>query len=171
MDRGSAEDRRRWDPERDETETERLDRNWSSLLQELRVAQTGVQVLTGFLLILPFQERFTQLDAGARIVYLFTVACSIGSTVLLVAPVSIHRVLFRRHRLATVVSTSHHYAIVGLMLLGLALAGVAIIIFDAVVGVTGAWVAGALTLLALTAFWFALPIRSLLAGDPPPRGR
>ena len=60
--------------DRDETEAQRLDRNWSSLLQELRVAQTGVQLLTGFLLTLPFQQRFTQLDGVMRTVYLVTVA-------------------------------------------------------------------------------------------------
>ncbi|WP_422747183.1 DUF6328 family protein [Mycobacterium sp. WMMD1722] len=162
MDSGPAPDDTRWDPDRDETETERLDRNWASLLQELRVAQTGVQVLTGFLLTLPFQQRFTQLDVGARLVYLFTVGCSIGSTVLLVAPVSMHRVLFRRHRLGTVVSATHNYAIVGLLLLGLALTGVAVIIFDAVANGTAAVVAGGLTLLALTVFWFALPVRKRL---------
>jgi len=156
----------RWDPERDETETERLDRNWSSLLQELRVAQTGVQVLTGFLLILPFQSRFTELDSGARMVYLVTVACSIGSTVLLVAPVPLHRVLFRRHRLGAVVSEAHHYAITGLVLLALALAGVAAIIFDAVLGAGGAWVAGILTLLALASFWFLLPLRERRSRRP-----
>ena len=57
---------RKWDTDRDETEAQRLDRNWSSLLQELRVAQTGVQLLTGFLLTLPFQQRFTQLDGVMR---------------------------------------------------------------------------------------------------------
>ncbi len=65
----------RWDDERDETEAQRLDRNWSSLLQELRVAQTGVQLLTGFLLILPFQPRFADLDGVIRTVYLVTVGC------------------------------------------------------------------------------------------------
>ena len=74
----------KWDRDRDETEAQRLDRNWSSLLQELRVAQTGVQLLTGFLLTLPFQQRFAQLDGVMRTVYLVTVACSIGATVLLV---------------------------------------------------------------------------------------
>lgn len=152
-------DPRRWDPGRDETETERLDRNWSSLLQELRVAQTGVQVLTGFLLILPFQDRFTDLDEGARLVYLMTVASSIGSTVLLVAPVSMHRVLFRRHRIDALVASSHRFAIAGLLLLGAALTGVAAIIFDAVLGATGAWVAGAATLVALGSSWFWLPLR------------
>jgi hypothetical protein len=148
----------KWDKDRDETEAQRLDRNWSSLLQELRVAQTGVQLLTGFLLTLPFQQRFTQLDGTMRTVYLVTVGSSIGATVLLVAPVSMHRLLFRRHRLKTVVATSHTFAMVGTVLLGVALAGVAVVIFDAVVGRTEAWVAGACTLVALAAFWYLVPL-------------
>jgi hypothetical protein len=138
---------KRWDADRDETEAERLDRNWSSLLQELRVTQTGVQLLTGFLLTLPFQPRFAQLDGTMHIVYLMTFACSIGATVLLVAPVGMHRVLFRRHRLDVIVS----------ILLGVALAGVAVVIFDAVIGPTGAWIAGGCTLVALVTFWFVVP--------------
>ena len=152
------EAQKKWDTDRDETEAQRLDRNWSSLLQELRVAQTGVQLLTGFLLILPFQQRFTQLDGVMRMVYLTTVGCSIGATVLLVAPVSMHRLLFRRHRLNTVVSAAHNYAVVGMVLLGVALAGVAVVIFDTVVGRTQAWVAGGCTLLALAAFWYLMPL-------------
>jgi Family of unknown function (DUF6328) len=148
----------KWDRDRDETEAQRLDRNWSSLLQELRVAQTGVQLLTGFLLTLPFQQRFSQLDVTMRTVYLVTVACSIGATVLLVAPVSMHRLLFRRHRLKTLVSAAHTYAMVGLLLLGIALAGVAVVIFDTVTGRTGAWVAGGCTLVAVSAFWYAMPL-------------
>ena len=149
---------KKWDSDRDETEAQRLDRNWSSLLQELRVAQTGVQLLTGFLLILPFQPRFAQLDATMRTAYLVTVGCSIGATVLLVAPVSMHRLLFRRHRLKTLVAVSHNYAIAGTLLLGTALSGVAVIIFDAVVGRTGAWIAGGCTLVALVAFWYVMPL-------------
>jgi hypothetical protein len=153
------EAQKKWDTDRDETEAQRLDRNWSSLLQELRVAQTGVQLLTGFLLTLPFQQRFAQLDATMRTVYLVTVGCSIGATVLLVAPVSMHRLLFRRHRLKTLVAASHNYAIAGTLLLGAALVGVAVVIFDTVVGRTGAWIAGGCTLVALAAFWYAMPIR------------
>jgi len=152
-------DEGRWDRDRDESEAQRLDRNWSSLLQELRVAQTGVQLLTGFLLILPFQPRFADLDVVMRMVYLVTVGCSLGATVLLVAPVSMHRVLFRRHRLETLVAVSHKYAVVGIMLLGTALSGVAVVIFDSVVGRAGAWIAGGCTLIALTTFWYALPLR------------
>ncbi|MDG5484235.1 DUF6328 family protein [Mycolicibacterium gadium] len=159
-------DEGRRDRDRDETEAERLDRNWTSLLQELRVAQTGVQLLTGFLLILPFQPRFADLDVVMRIVYLVTVGCSLAATVLLVAPVSMHRVLFRRHRLETLVAVSHRYAEVGIMLLGMALSGVAVVIFDSVVGRTGAWIAGGCTLVALIAFWYALPLRDRDQRDP-----
>lgn len=148
----------KWDRDRDETEAQRLDRNWYSLLQELRVAQTGVQLLTGFLLTLPFQQRFIQLDGVMRTVYLVTVACSIGATVLLIAPVSMHRLLFRQHRLNTLVSAAHTFAMVGLILLGVALAGVAVVIFDTVIGRTEAWVAGGCTLLALAAFWYLMPL-------------
>jgi hypothetical protein len=81
-----------WDSEaRSETETQRLDRNWLGLLQELRVVQTGVQLLTGFLLTLPFQPRFDVLSTTMRVVYLATVGCSVAATVLLEAPVGVLR--------------------------------------------------------------------------------
>lgn len=128
-----------WDKAaRNETEAERLDRNWASLLQELRVVQTGVQLLTGLLLTLPFQERFSMLDEPMRIVYLVTVACSAAATALLVAPVGMHRILFRRHRLNLLVSAAHRCAFIGLLLLlGLAMAGVVMLIFDTVARARG----------------------------------
>jgi hypothetical protein len=75
------------DAARSETPTERLDRNWSILLQELRVTQTGVQLLTGFLLTLPFQQRFDRLDGVMRAIYVTSAACSVAATIALVAPV------------------------------------------------------------------------------------
>ena len=165
MDPEHPDAERRWDDDRDETEAQRLDRNWSSLLQELRVAQTGVQLLTGFLLILPFQPRFAELDTVMRIVYLVTISCSIAATVLLVAPVTMHRLLFRRHRLETLVAVSHNYAIVGTLLLGIALSGVGVVIFDAVLGRASAWIAGGCTLVALIAFWYAMPLRDRNSSD------
>ncbi len=149
---------KRWDTDRDETEAQRLDRNWSSLLQELRVTQTGVQLLTGFLLTIPFQQRFTGLDGTMKIIYLVTVACSLGATVLLVAPVGMHRVLFRRHRLDAIVSASHACAVAGLIMLGLALAGVAAIIYDTVAGGDAGWIAAGCTLAAFVVFWFVIPL-------------
>ncbi|MCB0946432.1 MAG: sodium:proton antiporter [Mycobacterium sp.] len=141
-----------------ETQAERLDRNWSSLLQELRVTQTGVQLLTGFLLTLPFQARFAQLGDDLHTVYLMTVACSLAATVLLVAPVAMHRLLFRRHRLNTVVAVTHRCAYAGLLLLGTALTGVAIVVFGAVLGTTAAAVAGVLTAVAMLIAWVAFPL-------------
>lgn len=149
---------KRWDPDRNETETERLDRNWASLLQELRVAQTGVTLLTGFLLTLPFTGGFEELGRLMRAVYLVTVSCSIGSTVLLIAPVGMHRALFRQHLLDKLVAASHAYTLAGLLLLGVALAGVSTLVFGMVLGDAAAWAAGGVTLAALAVFWFVHPI-------------
>jgi uncharacterized protein DUF6328 len=154
-----TEDDQQWDRgQRDETEQERLDRNWNNLLQELRVVQTGVQLLTGFLLTLPFQQRFSVLDHQMQVVYLVTVGCSVGATVLLIAPVGIHRLLFRRHRLQVLVSAAHRCAYAGLTLLGLALTGVTVIIFVAVAGLTAGAIAGACALGLFAFFWWALPL-------------
>jgi hypothetical protein len=159
MDVDHPEDDQRWDRrERGETEVERLDRNWNSLLQELRVVQTGVQLLTGFLLTLPFQQRFDVLSEQMRMVYLATVGFSVGATVLLISPVAMHRLLFRRHRLQVLVSAAHRCACAGLALLGAALTGVTIIIFAAVSGHNAGYVAGACALALFTFFWWVLPL-------------
>jgi Family of unknown function (DUF6328) len=158
------EDDQQWDrKERGETEIERLDRNWNSLLQELRVVQTGVQLLTGFLLTLPFQQRFDVLSHPMRMVYLATVGCSVAATVLLIAPVAMHRMLFRRHLLQVVVSAAHRCALAGLALLGFAMTGMTIIIFAAVSGRHAGFAAGACALLLFTVFWLILPL--LLRGS------
>lgn len=141
-----------------ETEVERLDRNWTSLLQELRVTQTGVQLLTGFLLTLPFQQRFNVLNDAMRMVYLVTVGCSVGATVALIAPVGMHRLLFRRHRLVVLVSAAHRCAYAGLVLLGLAMTGVTTIIFDAVSGHIAGIIAGVCALALFTLFWMVVPL-------------
>jgi Family of unknown function (DUF6328) len=160
-----------WDTlERSETEVQRLDRNWASLLQELRVEETGVQLLTGFLLMLPFQQRFEALNGTMRAVYLATVASSVASTVLLVAPVAMHRLLFRRHELRQLVTAAHRFALAGLSLLGLALTGVTVIIFYMVGGRIAAIVAGICALVALVVLWLALPlwVRTEAAPNGPP---
>jgi Family of unknown function (DUF6328) len=153
------EDDQRWDrSQRGETEIERLDRNWNSLLQELRVVQTGVQLLTGFLLTLPFQQRFDVLSGHMRVVYLATVGCSVSATVLLIAPVATHRLLFRRHRLQVLVSAAHRCAYAGLVLLGAALTGVTVIVFAAVSGRTAGVVAGVCAVLLFAVFWLGMPL-------------
>jgi hypothetical protein len=161
-------DQRSDETARHESESERLDRNWASLLQELRVVQTGAQLVTGFLLTLPFQQRFGALSDTVKAVYLATVVCSIGATLLLIAPVAMHRVLFRQRRLRTLVSTTHRCAIAGVMLLGLALVGVAIVIFDAVSGRSAGWIAGTFAASAMVFLWIALPIFLRVTDDGTP---
>ena len=154
-------------PERDQNWDDRAARRqkpngWTAtgptLLQELRVTQTGVQLLTGFLLTLPFQQRFDRLDELMRGVYAATVACSVAATLALVAPVAMHRVLFHQHRLKTLVSAAHRLAYTGLVLLGLALVGVTLVVFDVIYGRTPATVAGAVALSAFTVLWVTLPL-------------
>jgi Family of unknown function (DUF6328) len=169
MDADHPERDQAWDEgQRHESETERLDRNWNSLLQELRVTQTGAQLVTGFLLTLPFQQRFGVLDDTMKYVYLATVACSIAATLLLVAPVAMHRVLFRQRRLVTLVSVTHRCAIAGVGLLGLALVGVTVVVFSAVSGTHVGWIVGACTAVAMFALWIAVPVGFRLNDDNSP---
>lgn len=142
-----------------ETEDERLDRNWNELLQELRVAQTGVQILTGFLLTLPFASRFTELATYQHYVYLAVLSGSVLSTGLLVAPVVYHRLLFRHGLRPWIVSQAHRSTTAGLAALGLTIVGVAFFIFDVVVNLAAASVAAGVTLLFYLLVWGAGPTR------------
>ena len=143
---------------RGETPMQRLDRNWADLLQELRVVQTGVQLLTGFLLTLPFQARFQELTPAQQSVYLATVAVSVAATGFLIAPVAVHRILFRRHARQVLVQVSHRLAVVGLFLLGTAIIGVVLLIFDVVAGRTLGLVAAAAAMMVLISLWAVLPV-------------
>src|SRR5947209_3566362 len=116
-------------PVRNETPAERSDRNWGELLQELRVAQTGVQLLTAFLLSLPFQQRFTQITTNQKVVYLVVVLLSVSATGMLIAPVAIHRAVFRRNEKTRLVDLAARLASLGLALLAAAVAGVVVLIF------------------------------------------
>ncbi len=143
---------------RGETPTERLDRNWSSLLQELRVMQTGIQLLTGFLLTLPFQARFAQISDRDVTIYLVTTTASVVATVLVVAPVAMHRILFRRHAIATLVRWANRLAVAGFGLLGVAVIGVITLIFDVVVDQSTGLVVGIVVAVVAVALWIALPL-------------
>ncbi|GAB2583846.1 DUF6328 family protein [Microlunatus antarcticus] len=141
------------DPEdgRDETLNQRMDRNWAELLQELRVTQTGTQILTGFLLAVAFQQRFDQLGAGQKRFYLGLIVTAVLTTALALAPVNLHRALFRRHAKSTLVAVSH--VVLRLVLLGVALvlAGTVVLLFDVVVGRGAAVTAGVVSAVVLVA--------------------
>jgi hypothetical protein len=143
--------------DRHESRDERMDRNWMELLQELRVSQMGVQILSGFLLTLPFQQRFAGLGTYERTLYLVTVVVACVATMLLITPVAIHRALFRRHRKEQVVAAADRLARAGLATLALAVTGVMTLVFTVVLGDAEGVVAGALLLLALVVFWWFVP--------------
>lgn len=139
---------------------DQLIRNWDELLQELRVSQTGVQILTGFLLTLPFTQRFEALDGLQRSVYLTVLVGSVVTTCLLVAPVAFHRLLFRRHRREWLVAAANRAARAGLVMLALTTSGVVFLVFDVVINREIAVVAGALTLLFFSVVWIVVPLVS-----------
>jgi len=154
-----ADDARGAMQEQGETPTERLNRNWADLLQELRVVQTGVQLLTGFLLTLPFQSRFADVGTFQRDAYLTTVGCAIASTGFLIAPVSLHRLVFRRHLRRRMVSVAHYFALTGIALLACAMVGVVLLTFGLVTGDTGGAVAAVIAALLLIVLWALVPLR------------
>jgi uncharacterized membrane protein len=142
---------------RNETALERLDRNWTDLLQELRVLLVGVQLLTGFLLVLPFQTKFATLSTGEHVIYLSTVASCIIATALLQAPVSVHRALFRRHQRAQTVLIAHRLSIAGIFFLACAIIGVSFLIFAVVETTAGGIAAAAVVTGLLGTLWLVLP--------------
>ena len=145
------------DAERDETKAEKADRNWVELLQELRVAQTGIQILAGFLLTIPFSQRFHDLHGGYRALYLGSFGLAAIATGLLIAPVTFHRYLFGQHEKDVLVAVGDSLAKVGLTALGLTLVAVVVLIFGFVMGTATGLVAGALMVLFFATVWVALP--------------
>ena len=146
--------------EPDENEAARLTRNLNELLQELRVTQTGIQILTGFLLTLPFSQRFKDLDALQRGTFLAILTGSVIATGLVVAPVAFHRVLFRHGKRPWLVKAANRSARAGLAFLALTTSGVVWLVFDLVTVQWLAWVAGICSLLFFSTLWVVVPLRA-----------
>jgi hypothetical protein len=143
---------------RNETEAKRLDRNYGELLQELRVSETGVQILFAFMLSIAFQQRFAQIDSFQRTVYVITLICCTLSVGLLVAPVSFHRLVFRRGLKGELVRTASNLAIAGTTFLLLAVLGGVLLIFDYVVGRAFAVSVTAVLSALFVGLWIVLPL-------------
>ena len=143
---------------RDETPNERADRNWTDVLQELRVLQTGTQILTGFLLAIAFQPTFSDLDAGQRAFYLVLVVLSALSAIVALAPVALHRILFGRREKRTVVVYGHAAIITALFTVSVLLVGVVAFVFDVVLGVAAAWVVGIVAGAVVLVLWVLIPL-------------
>lgn len=146
------------DPGRDESEEERADRNLADLLQEMRVAGLGVQVLFGFMLSLPFTRRFTALSSTERDIYLTSLLLAALATALLCAPVAFHRWVFRRHEKERLVRMANTMVLCGLGAVGLAISGAVLL----VVGFVERGVIVPVVVMAVVVvyggLWFALPL-------------
>jgi hypothetical protein len=144
-------------PLRNETDAERSDRNWTELLAELRVTQTGIQILSGFLLILPFQQRFERLDHVQRGLFLLALCLSTVATGLVLAPVSWHRLLFRRNEKTFLVTMADRLAKAGLLVLAMTLVVVLALIFSFAVGTASALIVAVLASAFFVLIWVVLP--------------
>jgi Family of unknown function (DUF6328) len=115
---------------RDETPEERADRNLNELLQELRVALPGVQILFAFLLTVPFSQGFTRLDGFQRDLYFGVLLATALATILLIAPSANHRLLFRMRDKEYLVQISNRLTIAGLFVLAVSLTGAILLVAD-----------------------------------------
>ena len=148
---------------RDESEDERLDRNLSELLQELRVALPGVQVLFAFLLAVPFQQNFSAITPFEKKVYFATLLCTAISAALLIAPSSYHRITFRLQQKHELVFLANRFTIAGLTFLALAMTGAIVLITDVLFGSVATIVTGVAAAATFTTLWYVLPLRRLLS--------
>ncbi|WP_345803064.1 DUF6328 family protein [Microbacterium sp. AZCO] len=142
---------------RDETPNERADRNWSEMLQEFRVLQTGTQILTGFLLAIAFQSGFQKLDPGQRTFYLALVVLAALSAIVALSPVALHRMLFQRRLKRRVVSFGHAALITALVTVALLTVGVVAFIFDVVVNDAASTFVAVVLSVVIVVLWLITP--------------
>jgi uncharacterized protein DUF6328 len=145
------------DKERDESEAEREDRKYADLLQELRVIQTSAQLTAGFLLTLPFQQRFSSLTAGQERFYLVLVVLAALVTAVVLSPVATHRHLSGLRAKGLLVQAAHTFVSIAIALLALLATGIVVFIFDVIVDLTTAIVVGGALLALLAALMLVLP--------------
>jgi hypothetical protein len=148
---------------REESHKERLNRELEQLLQELRVAMPGVQVLFAFLLAVPFAQRFAEVTAFQKDVYFATLLMSALASALFIAPTAYHRITFRRHEKEHLIKLSTRFAIAGLLALALAMCGAIVLVTDVLFDATAVVAAGAVSTLLFGGLWFVLGIRGRIA--------
>jgi hypothetical protein len=165
VDQSRGTDQAANDPGRNESEAQRVDRNMAELLQELRVAGLGIQVLFGFLLSIPFTNRFEQLSSTQRVVYMLALMLAAVATALLLAPVAYHRLLFRHNLKGAVLRVANTSAILGLVTVSLAVS--ATVLLDVSFVEQGA-IVPALTIGVVALFaglWFVFPLSRRIRSD------
>jgi hypothetical protein len=143
---------------RDESRPQRLDRNTVELLNELRIAGTGIQVMFAFLLIVPFNTGWKQVDGFERTVYFVTLLVVAMSAFLLMAPPIHHRLLFRHGEKPFLIRVGNYMAISGMACLGLGFIGILVLVSDVVVGGAAPAIVGVLAAAVIAGLWFLLPL-------------
>ena len=143
---------------RHETPNERWDRNWVDIQQELRIVQTGTQILAGFLLTLPFQQRFTTLDAGQEAVYLVLVVLAVLVTVTALSAVATHRLVFRQRQKHDLVRAGNVILLATLIASAVLFAGTVLFVFDVVIGDVGGIIGGVAVFLGTAVLWVSVPL-------------
>lgn len=154
----TASDARSFDDGRDETPPERLDRNATELVQEMRVAAVGIQVLLAFLLVVPFQTGWKHVTSFDRYEYFATLIAIAIATVLLIAPSIHHRILFREGEKAYIVDMGNRLVIIAAGFLTVGFTGILVLLSHVLFGGAVAAVAGAVTAVTISAVWFLLPL-------------
>ncbi|WP_131768421.1 DUF6328 family protein [Candidatus Protofrankia californiensis] len=140
-----------------EPEARRLDRNWNELLQEIRVAQAGVQILFAFLLTLPFTQRWSRVTDFQRTLYLVTLLVVAAASALLIGPVAYHRMVFRRGARAQLVAAANTMALAGLVMLGAGINGAVLLVVDVLMGSLATVLICSATVAFFVALWWVLP--------------
>jgi hypothetical protein len=153
---------------RNETELERCDRNLVELMQEVRVVQTGVQVLFAFLLTAPLAPRFPELSRFQQLTYFATLLAAGGAAILLIAPTAYHRILFRLGDKEHLVDVANRFTLAGLICVALSMVGALLLVTDLLFDAT-AVIAGTTALAALgcLVFWCLAPLRRRTRIRPP----
>jgi len=148
-----------------ESESERLARNVSELLQELRVAQAGVQFLFGFLLAVAFTEHYARASGFEQVVHLVAVLFATASVACLTAPAAWHRLLFRQGQRRVILRVANVLTVAGLACLAVAMTATVLLLFKVVAGTVVATVVTVVVAVMFGALWFVLPLRARLNGN------
>jgi hypothetical protein len=134
------------------------DRQMVELLNELRIALPGVQILFGFLLVVPFSQRFARVTGFQKDLYYGTLLCTAASTICLIAPSATHRLRFHQRERSYIVESANRLLIVGLVFLALAIVGALVLITDFLYGGSPVWIFPAALTVMLLSLWFGRPL-------------
>jgi len=137
----------------------------AELLQEVRVAQTGTQILFAFLLGVPFTQRFGEVTSFQQTVYFGTLVAAAVASACLIAPSAYHRILFRQKEKGFVIEASNVLIIVGLAFVALAMSGVILLITDLLYNETTTAIVTAAIVLVFVVLWYVLPITRRIRGS------